>query len=78
MDILLVVLIFMIVPGWVLKLAFIVIVGFYTFALLGTFRLMLLFLCWIAIVVAFLLIPTLREWQDLYTPGWDWTKRRKR
>lgn len=28
-------------------------------------------------ILAFLFIPPLRRWQDEYTPGWDWTRRRR-
>lgn len=33
-----------------------------------------LLFAYVAMILAFLFIPTLRRWQDEYTPGWDWTK----
>ena len=50
--------------------------------LLALLLLLLLILPWwliviyIGIIAAFVFVPSLRKWQDRYTPGWDWTKHR--
>jgi hypothetical protein len=58
-----------------------------TYVLLGLFLcLVVLAIEWFAspwfvlvnvlLILAFLFVPALRRWQDEYTPGWDWTKRK--
>jgi hypothetical protein len=50
--------------------------------LLALFLLFQLILPWwmivvyLSIIATFLFVPSLRAWQDRYTPGWDWTERK--
>lgn len=55
--------------------------------ILAVFALLLLIALWylapwlivgyVTVILAFLFVPSLRRWQDEYTPGWDWTKRKR-
>jgi hypothetical protein len=55
--------------------------------ILVVFALLLIWVLWylapwlivgfVTVILAFLFVPPLRRWQDEYTPGWDWTRRKR-